>query len=66
MLNKAAVQAAPSPERPSDSPRSLLGLAPCAVLYDEHSLRCPNVVFSVSTRPLQDVGVCSIHYRLCP
>jgi hypothetical protein len=66
MPKEAAVQAEPSPERPSDSPRSSLGLAPCPVLYDKHSLRCPNVVFSVSTRPLQDVGVCSIHYRPCP
>ena len=56
MPNEAAVQAAPSPERPSDAPRSSLGLAPCAMLYDKHSLRCPNVVFTSSTRPLQDVG----------
>ena len=53
ITNEAAVQAR-SPERPSDAPRSSLGLAPCAMLYDKHSLRCPNVVPS-STRPLQDV-----------
>jgi hypothetical protein len=43
------------------------GFAPCAGgLYKRHSLRCPNVVFSLSTRPLQGVGVCSIHNRPCP